>query len=109
MKIIVGCTAAVVGSVVSGGTTIASITSGASNVTGGWFLGAQLTKYGIMGSNTQISVHFSGQMGATAIVLVAPQALTLTESGSILCALTINAATTATDASFNMFQLNMMN
>ncbi len=108
-KIIVNCTTAVIGSAVSGGTTIASITSGAANVSGGWFMGAQLTKYGIMGSNTQVAVHFAGQLGATPIVLVAPQALTFAENGIILCALTLNAATTATDISYSTFMLNMMN
>ncbi len=109
IKIIVNCTTAVVGSAVTGGTTIASITSSATAGSGGWFIGGQLTKYGVAASNTQIAVHFSGQMGSVAIALVAPQALTLTENAAILCALTINAATTATDASYNMFQINMMN
>jgi hypothetical protein len=109
VKIIVGCTTAVVGTAVTGGTTIASITSSATAGSGGWFCGAQMTKYGIQGANTQIAVHFAGQMGSVAIALVAPQALTLTENAGILCALTVNAATTATDASYNMFLINMMN
>ncbi len=109
IKIIVGATAPAVGSVVSGGTTIASATNTATSVSGGWSLMCMIAKYGIAGSNTQQAIHFSSQMGALILALVAPQNLTLTESATIPIAVTANAATTATDIVFNMFQVNMMN
>jgi hypothetical protein len=108
VKIIVGCTAAVVGSAVSGGTTIATIPS-FTTITGGWFIGAQVFKYGITGSNTQIATHFAGQVGGTAQALTAPTALTLTENAGILCAVTLNVAVTASDLQFCTFICNMMN
>lgn len=108
VKIIVGCTAAVVGSTVSGGTTIAS--SGSfTTITGGWFIGSQIFKYGAPGSNTQIATHFSVQTGASPQALLAPQALTLAENAAILCAVTLNVAVTASDLQFCTFIANFMN
>ncbi len=108
-KIIINCTTAVVGSAVSGGTTIATCTATAAGSAGGWSMGAQLTKYGVAGSNTQNAVHFAGQSGSVALTLTAPQFLTLTESAALLCALTINCTTTATDLSWCTFILNWQN
>src|SRR5258708_27914077 len=79
VKLIVNCTAAVVGSTVSGGTTIASIPS-YTTITGGWFVGAQIFKYGVSGSNTQIATHFAAQVGGTAQPLTTPTALTLSKN-----------------------------
>lgn len=106
MKIIVGAAAPAVGSIVSGGTLIASIAASTAN--GGWQLQANLFKYGSAGSNTQIAVHESGQIGATLSALIAPSLLTLVESAVITVAITINAAT-ATDAIFNFSQIFAMN
>ncbi len=108
VKLIVNCTAAVVGSTVSGGTTIASIPS-FTTITGGWFVGAQIFKYGVAGSNTQIATHFAAQVGGTAQALTAPTALTLTENAGILCAVTLNVAVTASELQFCTFIANMMN
>lgn len=104
-KIIVGATAPAVGSVVSGGTAIASLISTGN---GGWQLQANLFKYGIAGSNTQIAIHEAGQMGSVVGALLAPSLTTLVESAGIPLAITINAAT-ATDATFNFSQLFAMN
>lgn len=108
-KIIVGCTTATVGSVVSGGTTIAD--TGTYSTTGavGWGLSASVAKYGAAGSNTQIAIHAAAQMGATVGSLLAPQALTLTESAAILVAVTLNCTTTASDATLMWATINAMN
>lgn len=104
-KIIMGATAPAVGSIVSGGTTIASY---ATTANGGWNLTANLFKYGAAGSNTQIAIHESGQCGGTVGSLIAPSLTTLVESAGITVAFTINAAT-ATDATFNFGQIFAMN
>lgn len=109
VKLYFGCTAAVVGSLVSGGSVIAD--SGAYTTTGaaGWSIEANVFKYGLGGSNTQLALHMSAQIGAVVGSLVVPTPLTLTESGLILCAVTANAATTATDIIYNFFEVNAMN
>lgn len=107
MKIIVGATAPAVGSVISGGTTIASITADTSNI-GGWQLQANIFKYGAAASNTQIALHEGSQAGAAVFALVAPSLLTLVESGAIIIAVTGNA-TTASDITFNFLQIFAQN
>lgn len=105
IKIIWGCTAAVVGSTVSGGTTIAD--TGAYTTTGaaGWQIQAQVFKYGAKNSNTQIALHQGAVIGATNGALSVPSALTSTESGLIIVAITGNAVTTATDIALNFAEL----
>lgn len=107
VKIIFNATTAVVGSTVSGGTTIADtgsvITSG-----GGWALSADVFKYGAAASNTQIALHQQAQNGSATAALLAPSLTTATESGAIIVAVTGNATTTATDIVFNFFQANAM-
>ena len=108
VKIFVGCTAAVVGSTVSGGTAIAD--SGTLTTSGaGWALEANLFKYGATGSNTQIGIHQSAQAGSTIAALLSPQALTLTESLPIIIAITGNAATAVSDIVLNFAEVNAMN
>ena len=109
ISIYYGCTTAVVGSAVTGGTVIAS--TGAYSTTGAaaWQLVANVFKYGAAASNTQIGLHETAQIGATIPALTVPQALTATESGAILIAVTGNAATTATDIALNLFAINAMN
>lgn len=105
IKIIIGCTTAVVGSAVTGGTTIAD--TGAYTTTGaaGWSIGAQVFKYGSGGSNTQIALHQPSQIGGTTSTLLVPSALTLAENAAILLAITGNAGTTATDIGYNFGEL----
>jgi hypothetical protein len=106
VKLIVGATAPAVGSIVSGGTTIASIAASTAN--GGWQLQANMFKYGAAGSNTQIAIHEASQVGATVGALIAPSLVTQVENAAINVSITINAAT-ATDATFNFSQIFAMN
>jgi hypothetical protein len=109
-KIIVNPTTATIGQAVSGGTTIAS--TGVVNTTGaagGWQLEANIYKYGAARSNTQITVHASAQSGNVVGSLTAPNALTLNESAAITIAVTINAATAASDMSLSLLELFAMN
>jgi hypothetical protein len=93
LKVIANPTAAVVGSAVTGGTTIAD--SGAVTTSGGgWEIEGEVFKYGAGGTNTQMA---SGKFSGAAAVQTAPQLLTATESGAILVAICGNAATAATD------------
>jgi hypothetical protein len=109
IKIFSGCTTAVVGSAVTGGTLIAD--SGAYTTTGaaGWEIAAQIFKTGAGGSNTQIALHQAAQIGATTSGLVVPTALTLTESSSFILAVTGNAVTTANDIVMNFAELFVTN
>lgn len=109
VKIIFNPATAVVGSTVgTGGTTIAS-TGAITTANAGWQLSAAVTKYGAAASNTQLGVNLQNQTGATAVAILVPQAITATESGAILIAITGNAATTATDILFNMLQVRFAN
>ena len=108
VKIIAGATAAVVGQAVSGGTTIATTSAiTTSGVT--WALGCDLIKTGTKGSNTQTAIHQASQVGATVTALSPCQSLTLAENAVILVAVTINCATTASDASLWNFQIQWFN
>ena len=109
INLYVGATTAVVGSLITGGTLIAS--TGAYSTTGasGWSIEANVFKYGASGSNTQLALHMSAQVGSVVGTLSTPTALTLPENGIILVAVTGNAATTATDIIYNFFEINAMN
>lgn len=108
LKIIWGATTAVLGSAVTGGTTIASLTTGTTAGAGGWQMEANVFKYGANGSNTQLAIHASSQSGNLVSPLVSPTLLTATESGAILIAVTANVNPT-TDATFNFLDVNAMN
>ena len=109
LKLFAGATTAVVGSAITGGTLIAS--TGAYSTTGAaaWQLVANVYKYGAAGSNTQIALHETVQIGATIPALTVPTLLTLVESGTVNLTVTGNAATTATDIALNLFAVNAMN
>jgi hypothetical protein len=111
VKIIVGATAPVVGQVISGGTTIASmVTTAAASGNGGWQISANIFKSGALGSNTQIALHEASQSGSQLGTLVAPTTnLALAENAIIPIAITGNAATTAADIAFNFLEVNAMN
>jgi len=109
MKLIAGATNPVVGQAVSGGTVIASATIASTAGAGGWSLAAQVTKYGANGSNTQQALHSAAQTGNVVGALQAPSALTLNEAQPIAIVVTGNAATTATDVTFNSIQVVGMN
>lgn len=108
LKLIYGATTAVVGSTVVGGTTIGSFSDSTANSAGGWQLAANVFKYGVNGSNTQIAFHEASQSGTVVGALVAPSLLTATESSAILCAVTGNAAIVA-NITYNFLEVNAMN
>lgn len=108
VKLIFAPSAAVVGSAVTGGTTIAD-TAAVTTSGGGWSIGALVTKYGALGANTQLAVHEQAQVGGAVAALLAPATLTATETGAILIAVTGNATTTATDIVMNLFLVNGAN
>ena len=108
-KVILNPTAPVLGATVSGGTTIANLTATGAGSTGGWQLQANLFKYGLTGSNTQIALHEAGQAGSILGTLSSPSLTTLAENAAIVVAVTGNATTTATDIVFNFLQIFAMN
>lgn len=109
VKIIVNPATAVVGSTVgAGGTTVADTGVVASNNLA-WQLQATVSKYGAGGSNTQIGIHNQAQIGNAVEALLAPSAITATESGNILVAVTGNATTAASDILLNFFEVFGMN
>ena len=103
VSLVVNPTSPAVGSVVSGGTTIASTGAVVTNGSA-WELGADIIKTGAKGSNTQTALHYAAQVGAVVSALTQCQSLTLTESAAITVAVVINCATTATDATLWNFQ-----
>ena len=109
VKVILNPTAPVLGATVSGGTTIANLTATGAGSTGGWQLQANLFKYGLTGSNTQIALHETGQAGSILGTLSSPSLATLAENAAIVVAVTGNATTTATDIVFNFLQIFAMN
>lgn len=109
-KIIVNPSSATVGAVVgSGGVTIADTGSYSTAAAVGWALEANVFKYGAAGSNTQLGIHTSAQMGSSIGQLLPPSLLTATESGAILVAITGNAGTAAADITLNFVEANAMN
>ena len=108
VKLYYGCTAAVVGSPVSGGTVVCD--TGAVTTSGaGWSVESNIYKYGAPGSNTQQAFHVSAQVGLTVGSLLPPSLVTATESGPVLIAVTGNATTAATDIAYNFLEINGMN
>lgn len=97
IKLIFNATTAVVGSTVTGGSTIASTGAFVTGVATGFSVEGEVFKTGVTGSNTQTGVNTYNMVGATSAVLLAPVAITATENKAILIAVTGNAATTATD------------
>ena len=108
VKIIFNATTAVVGSTVTGGTTVAD-TGAVTTNGGGWSVQANIFKYGAAGSNTQIGLHQQCQVGAAVSALLAPALITATESSPILIAITGNATTATSDIVLNFLEVNAMN
>jgi hypothetical protein len=108
IKLIFNATTAVVGSTVTGGTTVAD-TGTIATSGGGWSLQANIFKYGANGSNTQLGLHQQAQIGAATAALLAPSLITAVENGPILIAVTGNATTAASDILFNFLEINAMN
>src|ERR1700729_3196625 len=97
IKIIFNPSTAVVGSTVgSGGTTIASTGAFATSAGAAFALEALVVKDSTT-ANKQTGVNVQNLVGVTNAQMLAPAAITATESGAILVAVTGNAATTAAD------------
>jgi hypothetical protein len=109
MKIYWGCTTAVIGSTVTGGTVIADSGAYTTAAAVGWSLEANVFKYGNPGSNTQLALHMSAQIGSTVGSLLVPTPLTTPENAGILIAVTGNAATALTNIVQSFFEVNAMN
>lgn len=113
VKIIFNPATAVVGATVgAGGTTIIDTGAFSTSAATPWIIEAQVTKIGAAGSNTQLAIALGSILGTTHGGVgggTAIQAVTAVESGPILVALTCNAATTATDITANLFQLQGLN
>jgi hypothetical protein len=104
VKIIFNPVAAVIGSVVNGGTLVADTGSVLTNGSG-WSIQANVFKYGANGSNTQMGIHQQAQVGPSVSPLVAPTPITAVESGAILVAVTGNPGTLPGDISMNLFEV----
>lgn len=109
IRLYFGCTTAVVGSAVTGGTIIAD--TGAYTTVGaaGWIVESNIVKYGATGSNTQRGLHASAQIGSIVGSLLPSTALTRPENAAILIAVTGNAATATTDIVLQFYEVNAMN
>lgn len=107
-KIFFGCTAAVVGSPVSGGTAIAD-TGASTSANVGWQLEAQVTKTGATGLNTQVS-QGTPIVGTTHGGVSVPAALTAVEGAPIIIAVTgSSAASAANDVLMNVLDIAFAN
>lgn len=108
VKMIFNPTAAVVGSIVSGGTTLGD-TGSVTQANVGWILQSQVFKYGAAGSNTQIGQFEDGSVGTLNLGVGLASAITANESSSILLAVTGNATTSVGDISLYSFIVEAMN
>jgi hypothetical protein len=109
IKLVASNTAQVVGSVTAGSPSVLASTNTVTTNGGGWQIGANVFKYGALGSNTQEAIHSQSQVGATVTALQTPATLTLVENAIIYFAVTANCATATTDVVFNWAEFNAMN
>ncbi len=107
LKIIAGPSAAVVGSAVTGGTTIADSGTVATNG-GGWSIRGRIVKYGAVGSNTQLGINIGAVAGAVYLGVSPPVALTLNENAAFLIAIVGNATTVVGDIKLNFVEIDGM-
>ena len=108
LKILFGCTSAVVGSAVTGGVAICDTGVVATNG-GGWSLQACVYKFGATGSNTQTGLHQQAQVGGAVSPLLAPTPLTVAENAPIIIAVTANTATATSDIGLSFLEVNACN
>jgi hypothetical protein len=109
VKVIVNPATAVVGSTVGASGVTVCDTGAVTTSGGGWQLQASVIKYGAVGSNTQLGIHNQAQIGAAVGAMLAPSAITATEGGAILVAITGNSTITASDIVFSFLEVNAMN
>ena len=108
VKLIWNPATAVVGSAVGAGGTTFCTTGVVNQNGGGWQVMGTVFKYGAAGSNTQLCVN-NGAVGTTHFGVTAPALAAAVESGAILIAVTGNAATAASDITYNWLEVNAMN
>jgi hypothetical protein len=106
-KIIYNPSTAVQGSAVVGGVTLATTGVSAGNNVG-WQLMANVFKYGAANSNTQMGNMAATVVGTTHGGIGLSQALTATENGPIIIAVTGNGVA-ASDVSLWFAEVNAMN
>lgn len=104
VKIIINPTAAVAGSIVSGGTTLGD-TGSVTSANVGWVLQSQIYKYGTAGSNTQIVQFIDGSVGTLNLGVGLASSITANESAPMLIAVTGNATTSVGD--IGLYNLNI--
>ena len=109
IKLIFNPSSAVLNGTVGAGGTIIATTGAITTGGSGWFLTAQVFKYGILASNTQVCLSGDAQSAAATLLNAAPQLATAIEANPILVCLTGNAVTAGPDISWNLFQINAMN
>jgi hypothetical protein len=109
VKIIVNPATAVVGLTVGAGGTVICDTGTVATNGGGWQVSGNVFKYGEPGSNTQMGISNGAIVGAAHAGTSAPAAITATESGAILIAITGNATTATTDITFSCLEVEAMN
>lgn len=93
----------------AGATVVADTGVVGPNSAGAWNLSALVFKYGAQGSNTQLGVHQQGQVGGTAVALVAPVTLTATESSAINVAATCIGSGVVGNVILNFLQVTASN
>lgn len=110
IKVIFNATTAVVGSAVTGGTTVATTGSQTTNSNGtGFLIGATVFKLGAAGSNTQVGFSNGAIAGTVHLGVGVPASPVAVESGAILVAITGNAVTATTDIFLDWFEVTSMN
>jgi hypothetical protein len=107
-KIIFNPSVASVGNPVVGGTTLMN-TSVVTNSAVGWYLQAQVYKYGAGGSNTQYGQGIDGSVGNNNLGVSLSSTITAVENAAINICVTGNAATITNDILLNFFATNVMN
>ncbi|NKI68958.1 hypothetical protein GN109_05960 [Collimonas pratensis] len=110
IKVWFGTTTQTVGAAVVGGTVIADSAVQTTNG-GGWAASVQVQKYGVSGSNTQISTCAQIAAGASHLGTSAPVALTSAENAVINITITGSSPTTgaANDVAGQLFDIAFNN
>lgn len=109
VKLIFNPSSAVLNGTVGGGGIVVATTGAITTGGSGWFLSAQIFKYGILASNTQVCMSQDAQSANTTLTDVGPQLITAVEANPIIVCLTGNAVTSLTDITWNVFHISAMN
>jgi len=101
-------TAAIPGQAISGGTLIGDTGASTAN-SAAWEIRGRIIKSGQVGSNAQLVQNRGGQVGTTTLPMTALASSAAVESGSVLLAVTGNAATSVLDILLNLFLIEGIN